>query len=151
MGALVRAVDWAATPLGPVEGWPRSLITAVTLVLESRYPMMVLWGPDLIQVYNDAFRPILGATKHPAALGQGASACWSEIWDVIGPLFARVRETGEAVWMEDLLLLLDRYGYHGSLYGHFGQGCLHTSTDFDLETADGIAAFRSFVEEADHG
>jgi len=111
MGALVRAVDWAATPLGPVEGWPRSLITAVTLVLESRYPMMVLWGPDLIQVYNDAFRPILGATKHPAALGQRASACWSEIWDVIGPLFARVRETGEAVWMEDLLLLLDRYGY----------------------------------------
>src|SRR5256714_57923 len=111
MGALVRAVDWAATPLGPVEGWPRSLITAVTLVLESRYPMMVLWGPDLIQVYNDAFRPILGATKHPAALGQRASACWSEIWDVIGPLFARVWETGEAVWMEDLLLLLDRYGY----------------------------------------
>ena len=92
MGALVRAVDWAATPLGPLGGWPRSLITAVTLVLESRYPMMVLWGPDLIQVYNDAFRPILGATKHPAALGQRASACWSEIWDVIGPLFARVRE-----------------------------------------------------------
>src|SRR5918911_3657443 len=89
MGALVRAMDWAATLLGPVEGWPRSLITAVTLVLESRYPMMVLWGPDLIQVYNDAFRPILGTTKHPAALGQRATACWSEIWDVIGPLFAR--------------------------------------------------------------
>jgi len=111
MGALMRALDWAATPLGPVEGWPRSLITAVTLILESRYPMLVVWGSDLIQFYNDAFRPILGATKHPAALGQRASDCWAEIWDVIAPLFARVREAGEAIWMDDLPLLLDRYGY----------------------------------------
>ena len=69
-GALMRSVDWASTPLGPVEGWPESLKTTVGTLLHSRHPMFLWWGPDLIQFYNDAYLPSFGVGKHPAAMGQ---------------------------------------------------------------------------------
>ena len=84
LGALMARQDWSATPLGPVEGWPRALVTAVRIVLTSRQPMFVWWGDQLINLYNDAYRSILGG-KHPAALGQPASVVWREIWDQVGP------------------------------------------------------------------
>ncbi len=71
MRARCRALDWAATPLGTVEGWPQSLRTAVSLCLASGFPMLVMWGPELVQIYNDAFRSVLQA-KHPAGLGPRA-------------------------------------------------------------------------------
>src|SRR5690349_3026426 len=108
LGALMRARDWSATPLGPVEGWPQSLRTSVHLILESQYPMMVVWGDELLQFYNDAYRPILGTSKHPAALGAPVAAIWPEAYDVIGPLFHGVLDTGQAVWFDDLLLPVDR-------------------------------------------
>lgn len=111
MGTLIRAYDWSTTPLGPMETWPQSLRTAASIVLASGFPMLVLWGRDYIQLYNDAFRPILGTTKHPAALGQRAHDCWSEIWDVLDPLFRGVMDGGDAVWNEDLQFVLDRNGY----------------------------------------
>jgi PAS domain S-box-containing protein len=112
MGALMRAFDWASTPLGPVETWPQSLRTAVSIMLASGFPMLVVWGREHIQLYNDAYRPVLGATKHPAALGQRAPECWPEIWaDVLGPMFGQVMAGGEPIWSEDLAFFLDRNGY----------------------------------------
>jgi hypothetical protein len=83
MGALMRSLDWSTTPLGPAENWPQSLYTAVSICLASHFPMLIWWGPELVKLYNDAYRPILGATKHPRAMGQRGRECWPETWDII--------------------------------------------------------------------
>jgi signal transduction histidine kinase/response regulator of citrate/malate metabolism len=120
MGALMRALDWSTTPLGPVASWPQSLRTAVSIMLASKFPMLVLWGENYIQLYNDGYRPVLGATKHPAALGQRAQACWPEIWEgTLGPMFGQVMAGGAPVWSEDLLFLLERNGYLEETYFTF--------------------------------
>src|SRR5437870_4941310 len=85
MGALMRSLDWSATPVGPVESWPQSLRTALSILLSSRHPMFIWWGPELVQFYNDGYRPSLGVHKHPQALGQPGKVCWEEIWSLIGP------------------------------------------------------------------
>jgi len=84
LGALMAAKDWAQTPLGPVETWPQNLRTCVRIVLTSRQPMFVWWGEDLINLYNDAYKSIVGG-KHPKCLGQPARVVWSEIWDQVAP------------------------------------------------------------------
>src|SRR4051812_35990526 len=84
MGARMRAIDWASTPLGPVSHWPQALKTAVRIMLTSRQPMFVWWGEQLINLYNDAYQSILGG-KHPRALAQPAEVVWHEIWDQVGP------------------------------------------------------------------
>jgi len=119
MGALMRSLDWTATPLGPVESWPQSLRTSVSICLTSRFPMLIWWGPELVMLYNDAYRPMLGTTKHPMSMGQRGRDCWPEIWDVIGPMLVGVRATGEATWSDDQLLLLDRNGYVEECYFTF--------------------------------
>ena len=111
MGALMRELDWADTPIGPPERWPESLRTAVSICLSSRFPILLLWGPELVMLYNDAFRPILGTTKHPGAMGGRGEEIWTEVWEVVGPLLQAVLERGEATWFEDQPLLLDRHGY----------------------------------------
>ena len=118
MGALMRTIDWSATPLGPVEGWPQSLRTAVSMVLESRFPMYIAWGPEFVQLYNDGYRPILGSTKHPAAMGRRAAETFAESWHIIGPMFADVRR-GNATGAEDWMLPLDRHGYLEECYFTF--------------------------------
>jgi len=85
MGALMRSIDWAGIPLGPVEAWSQTLKTMVSFLLANRFPILLWWGPDYIQLYNDAYRPILGA-KHPQSMGQPVRECWWEIYDVIGTL-----------------------------------------------------------------
>lgn len=119
MGALVRAFDWTATSLGPLSTWPQSLRTAVDLCLSSRFPTIIFLGTALIQVYNDAFRPVLGTRKHPSALGQRAHKCWAEIWDRIGPLCESVFATGQAVWAEKERLLVNRQGHLEECYFTF--------------------------------
>ncbi|MFA9439954.1 ATP-binding protein [Uliginosibacterium sp. sgz301328] len=99
MGALVRATDWSATPLGPLEQWSIALRVAASLVLESRFPKILLWGEQLIQIYNDGYQPILGA-KHPRAMGQPTAECWPEVWHFNGPIYERVAQ-GETVYLED--------------------------------------------------
>ncbi len=118
MGALMRSLDWSATPLGAVGGWPQSLRTAVSICLASRFPMLIWWGPDLVMLYNDAYRPLIG-TKHPVAMGQRGEECFPEIWKVIGPMLAGVLTRGDATWSEDQLLLLDRNGYVEECYFTF--------------------------------
>ena len=96
MAARIRAKDWSATALGPADRWPQSLRTATSICLESGFPMLVCWGPELVMLYNDGYVPVLGA-KHPNALGQPLLECWAEIRDMIGPMFRGVMETGRAV------------------------------------------------------
>jgi len=108
MGALMRTIDWASTPLGPVETWSQTLKTMVSFLLANRFPILLWWGPDYIQLYNDAYRPILGA-KHPQSMGQPVRECWWEIYDVIGPLIDTPFNGGPATWMDDILLEVKRH------------------------------------------
>ena len=114
-GALLRALDWGSTPLGPIDGWPRSLMTATSLCLESRHAICVFWGPDLVAIYNDAYVPLLGV-KHPAAMGMPLRDIWPEIWDQIGPMLHGVVESAQATWQEDQPLLLERVGFLEEAY-----------------------------------
>ena len=118
MGALMRSIDWSATPLGAVERWPQSLRTAVSICLASDFPMLIWWGPELVKLYNDAYRPILGA-KHPRSMGQRGKECWPEIWHIIGPMLEGVLKEGKATWSENQLLLLERNGYAEECYFTF--------------------------------
>ncbi|MFN8636427.1 MAG: ATP-binding protein [Chloroflexota bacterium] len=118
MGARMRAMDWAATPLGPVERWPQALKTAVRIMLTSRQPMFVWWGDELINLYNDAYQSILGG-KHPWALGQPAEAVWREIWDQVGPRARQALYGTEGTYDEALLLIMERYGYQEETYYTF--------------------------------
>jgi signal transduction histidine kinase len=115
MHARIRAHDWAATPVGPVEAWPQSLKTLVRTLLASRYPMLLTWGPSLIQFYNDAYSKLIG-DKHPAALGIDARLTLAEAWDTLGPMVQQVMATGVANWTPALLLLLERSGYREEAY-----------------------------------
>ncbi|KYF68205.1 hypothetical protein BE11_43425, partial [Sorangium cellulosum] len=119
MGALIRSIDWSRSALGPVEAWPQSLRTALSILLSSEHPMFLWWGRELIQFYNDGYRPILGSTKHPAAMGQAGRACWKEIWDVIEPMIEKVF-SGGATYIRDGLLILDRNGFLEECYFNYG-------------------------------
>ncbi|MBA3296466.1 MAG: HAMP domain-containing histidine kinase, partial [Acidobacteria bacterium] len=117
MGALTRALDWSSTSLGPPARWPQSLRTALGIVLHSRYPMFIFWGPDLIQICNDAFLPVLGA-KHPWALGRPAQEVWTEVWPDVGPLVEKALK-GESTWAEDLMLFVNRHDFLEEVYFTF--------------------------------
>ena len=111
MAALCRARDWASTPLGPTEQWSQSLRTTVGIVLSCRNPMFLFWGPELVQFYNDAYRPSFGESgRHPDALGMRGRECWTDIWDVIGPQIEQVMSGGGATWHEDQYLPILRNG-----------------------------------------
>src|SRR5689334_3428472 len=108
-GALMRSMDWSASPLGPPTSWPQSLRSVVGLLLPSKFPMFVAWGPELGFLYNDSYAEILGA-KHPAAIGRRFSDIWSEIWPDISPLIDAAL-AGHATYREDLPLVMNRKGY----------------------------------------
>ncbi|WP_157758925.1 ATP-binding protein [Cystobacter fuscus] len=122
MRARIRAFDWTRTPLGPPEHWPQSLKTAVSICLDSRFPMIVRWGEELIALYNDAYIPILGR-KHPGALGSpGLSrALWGdpETRTVIEPMLRGVLARGEATWSNDQLIIFQRNGFAEEAYVTF--------------------------------
>jgi PAS domain S-box-containing protein len=110
MGDRIRSLDWAKTPLGPPHQWSPTLRLMVRFVLANRFPLLLWWGPEYVSLYNDAYRPILG-TKHPRALGQPVSECWSEIWHVLQPLIDTPFNGGPATWMEDIGLEINRHGF----------------------------------------
>ncbi len=116
MADRVRAFDWATTPLGPIKSWRDPLLTCVNLLLSSRHPMFLWWGPDLIQFYNDAYRPSFGIGKHPRALGQPARECWLEIWDMIEARINLVMSEGQATWYENQLVPILRNGRLEEVY-----------------------------------
>jgi two-component sensor histidine kinase len=117
MGAAIRGFNWAATSLGPPEGWPRAFRTCLRIMLASRQPMWVWWGPELINVYNDAYLTIIGG-KHPAALGRPARIVWSEIWDQIKDRI-QAAMAGEASYSEAEMLITRRHGYPEETYYTF--------------------------------
>ncbi|HEX4896034.1 MAG TPA: GAF domain-containing protein [Solimonas sp.] len=117
MGERTRRHPWEQTPLGPVASWPGSLRSAVATMLECKLPMYLAWGPEFVQLYNDAYRPILG-DKHPAALGASTPRTWSEIWPTIGPMWQQVLG-GEAIGFDDFKLTIDRFGYPEDCYFNF--------------------------------
>ena len=108
MADLVRAFPWSTTPIGPIEQWPETLVIIVNTMLSTRHPMFLWWGPDLIQFYNDGYRPYLHSDKHPRALGQPGRECWPEIWHIISPQIEAVMSRGEATWFEDALIPIYR-------------------------------------------
>ena len=109
MQALVRAFDWSRTPLGPMPSWPKTLRTLVDLLLVQPIPMILLWGPDLTQIYNDAYA-VIAANKHPKALGQPNRECWPEALPLTEPIYQRVLRNGERVLLDDHPIPLDRLG-----------------------------------------
>jgi hypothetical protein len=119
VGRDLDAVDWAATPLGPPAAWPQSLQTAVQILLSSRFPMWLAWGPELTFFCNAAYRRDTLGRKYPWALGRPAREVWAEIWDDIGPRIGTVLATGKATWDHALLLFLERSGYPEETYHTF--------------------------------
>jgi signal transduction histidine kinase len=115
MGALMRARDWASSPLGAPADWPATLKGAIATCLSSQFPMVIWWGPQLLMFYNDAWQPILGETKHPSGLGRPGSESWPETWPVVGAQFENALK-GVASWSEDLLLASDRRGFLEECY-----------------------------------
>ena len=109
MGALMRAHDWSASPLGAPDSWPQSLRSVVGLLLTSKFPMFVAWGEELGFLYNDPYAEILGA-KHPQAVGERFQDIWREIWSDISPLIDAAM-AGEATYRENLPLVMNRKGY----------------------------------------
>lgn len=118
MGERVRTFAWASTPLGAIETWSQTLQTAVRILLDSRYPMFVWWGPELINIYNDSYCDVLGQ-RHPAALGQPAQEIWHDIWDAINPLVRTVVEEERATFNTELELFMERNGYVEETYFTF--------------------------------
>jgi PAS domain S-box-containing protein len=135
MGALTRAYDWSITPVGPVDKWPQALKTTVGIVLHSEFPMFLWWGEEMIQFYNDAYRPSLGEEgKHPRALGQRAVECWPEIWDIIYPLIEQVKTSNKSFFLEDQLIPIFRNGRIEDVYWTF----TYSSVIGDTGNIDGV-------------
>ena len=122
MGALTRGFDWSKTSLGSPETWPQSLRVTVRLVLTSRHPMFIWWGPELIQFYNDAYRETMGPERHPSALGARGRDCWDEIWDIIGPQIEYVMAGNGATWHEDQLVPVTRHGRREDVWWTYSFG-----------------------------
>jgi PAS domain S-box-containing protein len=120
MGRLIHSFNWSETPMGTIENWPQSLRTTLSIILNSKFPMFLFWGPERIGFYNDAFRPSLGVNgKHPGALGQRGREIWPEIWSSIQPMIDQVMGGGEAIWREDQLLPIYRNGGIEEVYWTF--------------------------------
>ena len=157
MGAYTRSKNWSETIIGPPESWPQVLKTTLSNLLNSRFPMFLWWGPELICFYNDAYRPSLGNEgKHPQILGMPAREAWTEIWEIIHPLIQQVLETGEATWSEDQLIPIFRNGHIEDVYWTFSYsrvnnengepaGVLVTCT----ETTDKVITLRKLEDSKD--
>ena len=109
MGELIRSMDWSQTPLGPLEAWPNSLRTTVSLCLASNFPINIIWGPGYNQIYNAGYRVVVGE-RHPAGMGMAYDVCWASAWPAIGEPFQRAW-VGEPSFLENQRMFLTRNGY----------------------------------------
>ena len=102
MAGRCRALDWSATPLGPIDSWPECLHPVIRTCLGAPAIPMAIWiGPERIVLYNEGYVPLLGPARHPSALGQPAHKVWPEVWPRLGPVLDRVIEHGESIQCED--------------------------------------------------
>jgi two-component sensor histidine kinase/PAS domain-containing protein len=127
---LVRQTNWAATPLGPVDAWPAGLRTTVDTLLACSFPMVALWGPELVQIYNDSFAEIMGQ-KHPAGMGQPTSDCWPEVWKFNEAVYRQVLQ-GQTLTFENQLFPIAR---HGTLEDAYFTLCYSPLRDDSQEVA----------------
>ena len=118
MGERIRNFNWSKTPIGPAEHWEQGLKTCIRIILTSPQPMFIWWGKDLINIYNDAYRFVLGE-KHPLALGQPGNQVWKEIWNEVGGLADIVFNNNEGTYYDALLLIMNRFGYDEETYFKF--------------------------------
>lgn len=118
MGQLIREKDWSKTPLGDPKDWPQSLCTAVGIMLNNPFGMYIAWGKDYTQLYNDGYRPILGESKYPHAVGISTIETFAEVWHIIGDMFDGVM-AGKAVGFPDFMLPLNRNGFVEECYFDF--------------------------------
>ena len=109
MGKLIQSINWSQNVLGPIENWPQSLRTTVSLCLSSTFPILIAWGPEHIQIYNDSYRPICGS-KHPQSMGQNFKICWETALPVVGNAFD-LGQQGEGTYIKNQRMFLDRYGF----------------------------------------
>lgn len=136
--ALYDGIDWSATPLGPRETWSHTLTGALDLVMRTRFPSVMFWGPELVLLYNDAYIQMIG-DKHPAALGAPTKETFEEAWQQIGPLIHGVRSGAGATWATDALIPLERHGYLEDCYFTFSYSPVH-GPDGSIEGVLDIAA-----------
>ncbi|MGC2244596.1 MAG: PAS domain-containing protein, partial [Candidatus Aquilonibacter sp.] len=154
VAGLLSSVDWASTCAGPEAAWPQSLRTALSICLDSRFPIVIFWGSDLILFYNDAYAEIL-REKHPWALGQPAQDVWAEIWSSIKPLFDCVIDDGRATYSEDLYLPLETNGVAQERYFTFSYSPIRTESSIGgvfcavTETTERIMREREAAERAE--
>jgi PAS domain S-box-containing protein len=109
MAELIRVHDWSSTPLGPIEDWPEALLLSTNLMLACAFPSLIFWGKELVQLYNDAFIPVL-AERHPSGLGLTAQECWRDAWQIVGPNLKRVMDDGDTVFHENTVVPILRDG-----------------------------------------
>lgn len=128
MGELIRAHDWASTPLGLPASWPQTLKTSVRLMLSTHHPVFIWWGDDLVQLYNDAYRQTMGPERHPSALGQGGRECWADVWDIISPQIEYVMAGKGAIWQEEQLVPVTRHGRREGVWWTYGYSPIDDST-----------------------
>jgi serine phosphatase RsbU (regulator of sigma subunit) len=145
---LYAAVDWAATPLGPVADWSPTLIATVRMALRTRFAVALMWGPEYVLVYNEAYVRMI-ADKHPAALGTPAHDVFPEIWDTIGPMLDEAAAGERATWVTDLKLLMDRHGYLEETFFTFSysavagpSGAVEGVIDIAAETTEQVIGTR---------
>lgn len=147
MGAAIRDFGWSDTPLGPIESWPAALRIATSMMVSSRFPKCIVWGPDQITLHNDAFGVILG--DKPAPLGRPLRDVWSEVWTEIEPL-VDLAYGGEPVFIEDLGLSIDRSGAKENAWFTFcyspirdEEGHVCGIMDTVIETTEKVLAVRN--------
>jgi PAS domain S-box-containing protein len=128
MGALMRSHDWSTTELGPPEGWPQSLRTAVRLMLNTGHPMYIFWGESGACLYNDAYRQSIGPERHPGSLGRPAREVWDEIWDIIGAQIEQVMAGAGATWHVNHLVPITRHGHREDVYWTYSFGPIDDKT-----------------------
>ncbi|TQS46042.1 PP2C family protein-serine/threonine phosphatase [Cryptosporangium phraense] len=133
-----RRVDWATTPLGPVDAWSPTLRSTLDLALNSRFPVTLIWGPEYVLVYNEAYVQMIG-DKHPAALGERAEVVFAEIWDTIGAMLRRVSSGAGTEWVENLELPMNRHGFLEETYFTFSYSAV-TGPSGEIEGVIDIAS-----------
>ena len=128
LGSLIRAFDWAKTPVGSPDSWSMALRSMVRLLLTSNHPMLIFWGAEHTCIYNDAYARAMGSERHPSGLGAPARLVWAEIWDVIAPQVELVMSGRGSTWSEEQLVPLTRHGRLEDAYWTYGYSPIHDET-----------------------
>ena len=154
---IAYSLDWSQHSIGTPDMWPQSLRSTLSIIFNSKFPMFLFWGEELICFYNDAYRPSLGKDgKHPSILGMRGKEAWPEIWLIIQPLIDQVLAGGEATWNEDQLIPIYRNGKIEDVYWTFSYSPVNDESGKPAgvfvtctETTDKVNAYRRLEDSKD--